>query len=250
MPRIDKTMLKGLREATAIHAERVIVVEEVEVEALSDTEIFTSYVTKVYNALTYRWSMDHIGGTPTVSLEVFIRYCLTAVNSRLGRVNNERTNVRCDARWCLPPQIAVPINGMGRVNLERPVALIKPMWPHALDGEIMSYEEWHATSQLLRGMTEYPGSKFVMADALSGDRTGDDVLMSLIPVRDENGRIITLRSSYDIDAIAAVSYLICGLNPRSLDGTTLPDHPLLMSPSFIRVAGLLQYMDQLAEIGA
>jgi hypothetical protein len=249
MPRIDKTMLKGLPEAKGLHAERVIGDREEEVEVLHDVDLFDRYVTSVHTALSFRWAADHANGTLPVSAEEFLQYAYTAVRSRVARVRNERFHTRCDDRWCIPAQIAVPVNGIGRVLLEKRVVTLVPSWNKAHDKKLLDRDTWVSISQRMRAMTDYPGSKFVMMDALAGDRSGDEILMSLIPVRDEHGRITTLRSEYDIDPIAAATYLISGLSPRSLDGVVLPDHPLLMSPSYIRAAGIMQFLDYLAEVG-
>jgi len=249
MPRIDKSMLKGLTEVNGLHAERAISSQEVEVAVLDDVTVFTRHVVATHHALAYRWSLDHVGLQPPVTDEEATRYAISAARTRVARVNNERFDLRCDDRWCLPAQIAVPINGVGRVTMERKIVNIKPIWNTALDTQLLTRNQWFDISQRLRAMTDYPGSKTVMVDALAGEKSGDEVLMSLIPVRDEHGAITILRSEYDIDAIAAASYLIMGLNPRALDGVVLPDHPLLISPSYIRVAGVLQYLDYLAEVG-
>jgi len=249
MPRIDKSVLKGLSEIKGLHAERVIGDEEVEVEVLHDAELFDRYARTVYAALAVRWSADHLGVPAPVAPDEFVAYAYTAVRTRVARVRNEQFHTRCDDRWCIPAQIAVPINGIGRVTMERRILTLTPVWRRDLDTMLLTRDQWQQVSLRMRAMTDYPGSKFVMVDALSGDKGGDEVLMSLIPVRDATGRIITLHSDYDIDPIAAVVYLIAGLSPRALEGVALPDHPLLISPSYIRVAGVLQYIDQLAEVG-
>lgn len=249
MPRIDKAMLKGLSETKGLHAERVIGEEDLEVEVLHDTDLFERYVTNVYDAVTVRWLADHCSEEPPVTSEDAVRYAYTATRTRVARVNNERFHTRCDDRWCIPAQIAVPINAVGRVIMERRIVSLVPRWNEENDDKVMSREEWVHTSRRMRALADYPGSKLIFADALAGDRSGDEILMSLIPVRDSNGRITKLQSDYDIDPIAAAMFLISGLDQRSLDGVALPDHPMLMSASYIRVAGVLRYLDLLAEVG-
>lgn len=248
MPRIEKTMLKGM-QVSGLHVERSIADSEVEVTVLNDPQIFSRYVANIYDAISYRWLSDHVNGTPPVDAEEFLRYAITAVRTRVARVNNERFTSRCDDPWCLPAQLAVPINGIGRVTAERKIITINPAWNKALDPQLLGQQEQRRVTRRMKDMTEYQGSKFVMVDALAGQRDGDEILMSLVPVRDEHGAITELRSDYDIDPIAAAVYLICGLYPQALDGVALPSHPLLMSASYIRTAGVLAFLDTLAEVG-
>jgi hypothetical protein len=100
----------------------------------------------------------------------------------------------------------------------------------------------------LRVMAKDPDCKFIFADAISGDRRGDETLMALIPVRDELGRILEIRGQKDFDAVAGVAYFILDLQPENMDGRALTRHPLLMPPYFLRTAAVIQYMTRYAEV--
>lgn len=249
MPRIDKTMLKGLDMAKYVSAERTIGNEVLEVTVLTDELIFDQFVNSIYDAVSTRWEMFHSGTTFPVTQEDFLRYTYTAVRSRVARVRNERFHVRCDDAWTLPAPIAAVLAGLGNVMLEAPVMEIRPKWDGRHNDKLLTLPEWELVSRRLRAVEKDENCKFIFAHAIEGGRSGDEVLMCLIPVRDANGRLIQLEGAFkmDVDPIAGVAYLILGLEPEDAAGLALPLHALRSSPWSFKVQGLLTILDRFAE---
>jgi hypothetical protein len=249
MPRIDKTMLKGLDVAKFVSAERTIGNEVLEVTVLMDEIIFDRFVDSMYDAVATRWEMFHSGATFPVTQELFLRYAYTAVRTRVARVRNERFHVRCDDAWTVPAPLAAVLAGLGNVMLEAPVAEIRPKWDGRHNDKLLSYEEWESVSRRMRAVEKDENCKFIFAHAIEGGRTGDEVLMCLIPVRDATGRLVQLEGAFkmDVDPIAGVAYLILGLEPEDAEGLALPTHMLRTSPWSFKVQGLLTILNRFAE---
>jgi len=249
MPRIDKTMLKGLDMAKFVSAERTIGNEVLEVTVLSDELIFERFVNSTYDAVAVRWEMFHIGTDFPVTQDQFLRYAYTAVRSRVARVRNERFHVRCDDAWTLPAPLAAVLAGLGNVMLEAPVMEISPKWDGRHNDKLLTYEEWEHVSRRMRAVEKDENCKFIFAHAIEGGRTGDEALMCLIPVRDTTGRLIQLQGTFkmDVDPIAGVAYLILGLEPEDAAGLALPPHALRSSPWSFKVQGLLSVLSRFAE---
>jgi hypothetical protein len=185
-----------------------------------------------------------------VTQEDLIRYCYTAVKSRVSRVRNERFHTRCDDPWSLPTPIATALAGIGRVALEYPHMEIIPKWNVECDPMLLTQEETRVVTQRLRAVERDQDAKLLFARAISGDKTGDEALMALVPVRDAMGRVVELTSRSDFDPIAGLVYLLMGLEPSlTPDESVLPTHPLLMSPVYIRTAALLMQMHRFVEAG-
>lgn len=250
MANIEYSMLKGLREAKFLRTERGILEEVIEVAVFRDTAVFEQAVEELWELYNLRWGTFHDGMPFPVTRDELLRYAYTAVKARVSRVNNVRFHIRCDDSWSLPTPLAAALSGLGRVQLESPVAELIPVWNPVLDPMILEYREWHRISQKLRAVERDPDAKILFAHAIAGDRNGDEVLMALIPVRDETGRMVEIRSRNDFDAIAGFVYLLMGLDPGISEGTALPTHPLLMPPVYIRTAALLQFMFKYIEAGA
>lgn len=249
MPRIDKTMLKGLDVAKFISAERILGNEVLEVTVLSDEVIFERFVHSVYDAVAVRWEMFHVGTSFPVTREEFTRYAYTAVKARVSRVRNERFHVRCDDSWTIPAPLAAVLAGLGNVLVEAPVLEVRPKWDRRHDDKLLTYEEWEIVSRRMRAVEKDENCKFVFAHAIEGSRSGDEVLMCLIPVRDANGRLVSLEGGFkmDVDPIAGLAYLILGLEPQEAEGLALPTHPLRSSPWKFSVRGLEHVIGKLAE---
>lgn len=240
--------LQGLREVKGVSIEREYAEKELNVDILAqDVSLFERFVNEQYDIVDMRWSAFKSTVAP-VTKEEFLRYAYTAVRTRVARVRNERFHIRCDSEWQLVTGLASMLAQVGRVMLSAPAVTILPRWNTAHDPFLLSYEDFLSISQRLRMMAKDSDTKFVFADAISGDRNGDPVLMALIPVRDELGRILRVRGQKDFDAIAGVSFFILDLDPEGLDGMALESHPLLMPPYLLRAAVVLQYMTRYSEI--
>jgi hypothetical protein len=249
MPRIDKTMLKGLDLAKFVSAERIIGDEVLEVTVLTDELIFERFVDSIYDAVATRWGMFHVGAEFPVTPIDFRRYAYTAVRTRVARVRNERFHVRCDDAWTVPAPLAAVLAGLGNVMLEAPILEIRPYWDGRHDDKILSNFEWEMISRRMRAVEKDENCKFIFAHAIEGGKSGDEALMCLIPVRDATGRIVQLEggAKMDVDPIAGVAYLILGLEPMSDVDTALPVHALRNSPWTFKVRGLLTILERFAE---
>lgn len=239
---------QGLREVKGVSIEREYAEKELNVTVLSqDVAMFERFISEQFDIIDMRWVAYKSTETP-VTREEFLRYAYTAVRTRVARVRNERFHVRCDSEWQLVTGLAAMLAQIGRVTITAPSVTIIPKWNEELNASLMSREEFLSVSQRLRMMAKDPDCKFVFADAISGDKSGDPVLMALIPVREEDGRIKTIRGQKDFDAVAGVSFFILDLDPEGIDGAALNTHPLLLPPYFLRVAVVMQYMTRYAEV--
>jgi hypothetical protein len=247
-------VLKGLGEVTNLGHNRHIV-DEVQEKVLwanaTDAELFQNFVGDIWEVYNDRWGMYHDGQPLPVSKEDMIRYAYTAVKTRVSRVRGERFHLRCDDPWQLPAPLAVAINGIGRVSLEAPVVTILPQWNAEYDGFLIAeMREWHRLTERLRTIGSDQDAKIILVKALAGDRTGDENVMSLVPIRDELGRIVRLHSTHTVDAIAATVFLISGFHSAVYDAYTLRTHPQLLPPYYMEAAALAQYMWRYVDTAA
>lgn len=239
---------QGLREVKGVSIERDYAEKELNVTVLSqDVTMFERFVNEQYDIVDMRWVSFKSTETP-VTRDEFLRYAYTAVRTRVARVRNERFHVRCDSEWQLVTGLASMLAQIGRVTLAAPGVTIQPVWNSEHDKYLLTREQFLAVSQKLRMMSKDPDCKFVFADAISGDRNGDPVLMALIPVRNELGQLVQVRGQKDFDAIAGVSFFILDLDPEGIRGVALESHPLLLPPYFLRMAVVMQYMTRYAEV--
>jgi hypothetical protein len=148
----------------------------------------------------------------------------------------------------MPAIIAAVINSVGRVILENPVVTIEPKWNAEYDTYLLTQREWFQVTQKLRALSRIEHVKLVLVNALSGDRSGDEMLMSLIPVRGEDGRITQIgHRTMPVDPIAAAVYIISGFDPEIYAGVSLALHPLLLPPYYITVGAVRQNLWRLSD---
>lgn len=252
MPRIDKTMLKSQGGSFPVGSERSVVEEVLEVQVFSeDATLFTEFVSDIYDAIASQYAIVSgiQPGVFPVTREEFVAYAFTALRTRVARVNNDRWPIRCNDPWQLPSVLAAAINGIGRVQIETPVVTITPVWNPAYDTYLLDVRQWNQVTQRLRAISANSEMKLVLVKALADDKAGDENIMSLVPVRDELGRIVRLsQREHEVDPIAAVVYLLAGFAPEIYAGLTLATHPLLLPPYYITVAALHQNMWRLADV--
>lgn len=249
MSNIDYSVFKGLREAKILRTERRILTEVIEVTVLSDVTVFEDAVNELWDLYNARWGVFHDGVGFPVSREELLAYCYTAVKCRVTRVRGDRFHIRCDDSWSLPTPIAAALAGLGIVILESPIVKIQPVWNDLLDDRILSYADWHAISMKLRAVERDHDAKILFARAVPADKTGDEVLANLIPVRDELGRVVEISSRFDFDPIAGFVYLLMGLYPSGAETYALPTHPLLMPNIYISASALKFFMHKYIESG-
>jgi len=258
MPRIDKSMLKSPGGSFPVGSERTVV-EEVQrmVVFKNDAQLFTDFVGDVYDALASQYVIVSGGRPmdfPITKLE-FVKYAFTAVKTRTSRVNNNsafadgaRWPIRTNDSWQLPSVIAAAINGIGIVSLEAPIVTIVPVWNTDYDDMLLDVREWNSITQRLRAVAGNSEMKVVFVKAIADDKFGDDAIMSLVPIRDELGRIVRLGASHTVDTIAAVVYLLAGFDPDVYAGMSLATHPMLLPPYYVTVAALHQGLWRLSNV--
>lgn len=254
MPRIDASMLKGLGEVTKLGHNRLIIDEVQEMVLWGDTtdaELFQNFVGDIWDVYNERWGAFHNGQPLPITQEDLTRYAYTAVKTRVSRVRGDRFHLRCDDPWQLPAPLAVAINGIGRVSLEAPVVTILPQWNTEYDSLLITdVREWHRITERLRTIGADQDAKIVLVKALAGDRSGDENVMSLVPIRDESGRIVRLHSTHTVDAIAATVFLISGFHSAVYGGLSLRTHPQLLPPYYMEAAALTQYLWRYVDTAA
>jgi len=236
----------ALGNIKGVSVERDYANGEVYVSVLSlDTALFERWINDQYDIMDSRWAAVKSSDLP-ISRDDFLKYCYTAVRTRVARVRDEKFPIRCDSPWMLPTGLATVLGMLGRALT--PGATYLPMWDTANDDRITtSREEFHRLSARLRIIHDDAEVPFMFARGISGDRDGDSTLMVLLPVRDELGKLLKVRGQKDFDAIAAFAFLIFDLSRGDLDGLALDDYPAL-APQFLRAAVIMQYMTRYAEI--
>lgn len=257
MPRIEKQMLKTQSGSFTIGSCRTAAEEKMEMTVFkNDAALFVEFVSDIFDAIEVEYvNVAGCGDALPFTKDDFIKYAFTAMCARVRRVNNDRSmingerfEIRCDDPWQLPAAIAAVINSVGRVTLENPVITIEPVWNHEYDTWILSQRQWHRVTQQLRAVSRAENMKLVLVNALAGDRSGDEMLMSLIPVRDEMGRIVQIaHRTQPVDPIAAAVYVISGFDPEIYAGVSLALHPLLLPPYYVTVGALRQNLWRLTD---
>jgi hypothetical protein len=251
-------MLKSQGGSFPVGSERTVV-EEVQYMQVfkNDAQLFTDFVVDIYDALASQYVIVS-GGRPMdfpVTQEEFVKYAFTAVKTRVSRIGNNtataagvRWPIRTNDSWQLPSAIAAAINGIGIVTMEAPVVTLVPVWNAAYDDQLLTVREWHAITNRLRAVASNSEMKVIFVKAIADDKFGDEALMSLIPIRDEVGRIVRLGSHHTVDTIAAVVYLLAGFDPDVYAGMTLATHPMLLPPYYVTAAALHQGLWRLANV--
>lgn len=258
MPRIDKTMLKTQGGSFTIGSCRTAADEKMEMPVFkTDADLFIEFVSGIFDSIEVEYTtVAGCGDALPFTKEEFVKYCFTAMCSRVRRVTNDRSlingqrfEIRTDHPWKLPANIAVVINAVGRVVLEVPVITIEPVWNHAYDEYILSESAWHRITQRISAVSKAQGMKLVLVNALAADKTGDDMLMSLVPVRDEMGRIVQIgHMTVPVDPAAATVFVIAGFDPEIYAGVNLALHPLLLPPYFVTVGTVRQNLWRISDV--
>jgi hypothetical protein len=251
MPRIDKTMLKGLDAEKFLSSDRALVLKEIEVTVLADDILFDRFLLASYGAVADRWLSFRAPGVEfPVTFDQFRRYAYTAMKARVARVRGGKMNfhIRCDDKWVLTAPLAAMLAGLGEVTLEAPQMTIVPRWDSRHDDKIMTMDEFRVYGQIMRNVEADPNAKFVFAHAIPGDKAGDEGLMALVPVRDEAGRIRVLQSRHAIDPTAAIVYLALELDPHAVNGTgPLIEDPMRALGYSMPAYGLDHFVDRLGD---
>lgn len=258
MPRIDKSMFKTQGGSFTVGSYRTTAEEKMEMTVFkNDAELFVQFASEMYASI----ESAHLAVAPNsngmpFTLEDFVSYAFTAMAARVRRITNdhspingERFEIRCDAPWALPATLAAVINGVGRVSMELPVITVVPVWNHAYDQYVLTERAWYRISQAIRATERVVGMKLVLVNQLAKDPTGDDMVMSLIPVRDEMGRIRRIGSqTQPVDPAAAAVYIISGFDPDIYAGVSLALHALQLPPYFVEVGEVQQNLWRLTDV--
>jgi hypothetical protein len=191
-----------------------------------DALLFRQFVDASYDSHVYKWEATHPVGSFIVTREEWMMYAFTALRSRLARVNDEPGQIRSDDEWQIPSMIASILNAVGKVTIDAPAMQYTPVWNKVFDNMVLSKPDWARVTAKLRSLAaDRDNAKFVFVRSLAGDRTGDRMIMDLIPVRDEVGRIRRLHSHQPVDGVAAFVYLAMGFAPEVYANLTLDVHP-------------------------
>lgn len=257
MPRIDKQMLKTQSGSFTVGSCRTAAEEKMEMTVFkNDADLFIEFAGDIYDSIETQYvTTAGCGDALSFTKAEFVKYAFTAVCARVRRVNNDRSpingerfEIRCDDPWQVPAIVAAVVNSIGRVVLENPVVTIEPEWNHVYDEYVLNRSAWHRVTQRIRAVGKADGMKLTLVNALAGDRSGDEMLMSLIPVRDEMGRVVQVsHRTTPVDPIAAAVYIISGFDPEIYAGVSLALHPLLLPPYFISVGTVRQNMWRLTD---
>jgi len=259
MPRIDKSMFKSSSGPFQIGSERTTAEEALEVKVFqTDADLFVSFVGEVFDSFESQYQAAN-AQRPLLPFtkDDFVRYAFTAMRARLMRVNNERNvrihdeqfMIRCDDPWQMPSIVAAVLNSIGRVSMESPVITVVPVWNPEYDEFVMTQRDWFKITQQIRGVAKNEYMKVVLVNSLSGDKSGDEMLLSLIPVRDEVGRVVRIsHREQPVDPIAAAVFIIAGFDPEIYAGVNLGLHPLLLPPYYITVGAVRQNLWRLTDV--
>jgi hypothetical protein len=258
MPRIDKSMFKSQNGSFPVGSERTVVEEVIPMVVFkNDAQLFTTFVSDLYDALASQYVIVS-GGRPMdfpITLDEFIKYAFTAVKTRVSRIGNNtavvggtRWPIKTNDSWQLPSVLAAAINGIGIVSQEAPVVTVVPVWNPIYDPMLLTVQEWHSITQRLRAVASNSEMKVIFVKAIADDKFGDEAIMSLVPIRDDQGRIVRLGSNHTVDTIAAVVYLLAGFDPDVYAGLSLATHPMLLPPYYVTAAALHQGMWRLSNV--
>jgi len=245
MPQLDRSAFEGA-ELARVHSS-IAVAKEVRLRVFeTDDTLFRRFIAATHRSHVYKWEAVHpTGSFPITELEWY-KYAVTALRSRLARVNDERFEIRSDAEWQIPSMIAAVLNGIGRVTIDSPAMQYTPVWNEEYNQYLLTRLEWADITARLRSVAadrEY--TKFTFVRNLTGDRTGDPMIMDLIPVRDAIGNIVQLRSEMPVDGVAAFVYLAMGFLPEEYAVFDLNVHPRALPPKYIETEVLEYGADEL-----
>lgn len=113
--------------------------------------------------------------------------------------------------------------------IDSPITKYVPVWNAEYDSMVMERNEWLRTTAKLRALaSDRENAKFVFVRNLTGDRSGDPMIMDLVPVRDTDGTIRRLGTNQPIDGVAAFVYLAMGFLPDAFSDVTINMHPKLL----------------------
>jgi len=205
---------------------------------VGDIEVFRAFSGSMHNALT-----DHIetrGLRMTVSSEELFKYYLTAVRARTYRANRQYQphdptfHIKCNSAWCLPATFASIVDKIGVVELDVPRATFVPVWPEAYNELTYTQPaELIPTTSKLASFADHPDLRLTFVTALQNNVTGDAEVMSLIPVRNEQGQIREIRGRIPFDGVSAVTVyalqmihgFYAALEPRILERVLNMENP-------------------------
>lgn len=238
MPQLDRGAFEG-SELVRVHSLSGSALEVFVPVFSTDDVLFRQFVDASYDSHVYKWEASHPQGSFTVTREEWMMYAFTALRSRLARVNNDSGQIRSDDEWQIPSMLASILNAVGHVTIDSPAMQYTPVWNRQFDSMILDKPSWARVTTKLRALaSDRDYAKFIFVRSLSGDRSGDRMMMDLIPVRDETGRIRRLHSDQPVDGVAAFVYLALGFAPEAFANLTLEVHPRVLPGRYLDVTVL------------
>jgi hypothetical protein len=175
---------------------------------VGDVEVFRTFVLSMHNAMS-----DHVesrGLRMTVTEDELFTYFLSAVRTRCYRASRKYEahdpafHLRCNSAWALPAMFAAIVDKIGVVELTVPRAVFVPVWNTALNE--LTFTQPAQLVQItgkLRSLADHPDLKMAFVSAIQNNETGDQEVMTLIPLRDELGRIREIRGKVPFDGVSA-----------------------------------------------
>jgi len=246
MPKLESAAMNGT-ELSRIQSQ-VVSAREVTVAVFAtDDLLFRRFVDGMYSAHVMSWEAHHAQGSFPVQREEWMAYAYTALRSRLARVNDEHGFIRTDDEWQIPAMLASVLNAVGRVTIDGPAMVYKPVWNSDYDKHLLDRRQWlEITAKMRAAAADREYCKFIFVRGLAGDRSGDEMIMDIVPVRDDTGRIVRLHSNVAFDGVAAFVYLACGFLPEAFANIDVTIHPKLLPRKFMWVDALEGGADELA----
>jgi hypothetical protein len=213
----------------------------------TDDLLFRQLVDRMYDAHVMTWEAHHAQGSFPVTRDEWMKYAFTALRSRLARVNDDHGQIRSDDEWQIPSMLATILNAIGRVTIDGPTITYIPVWNAEYNDMLLTRPQWvEVTAKMRAAAADREYCKFIFVRNLAGDRSGDEMIMDLVPVRDLTGRIVRLHHTMPFDGLAAFVYLACGFLPEAFSALDVTIHPKLLPKKFMWTAALEGGADEVA----
>lgn len=205
---------------------------------VGDLEIFTTFTGSIYAAL-----VEHVesrGLRMTISEAEMLKYFLTAVRTRTYKASRQYEahdptfHIKPSSSWCLPASFASIVDKIGVVELDVPRATFVPVWP--VEYNELTYNqpvELIPTTAKFKSLADHPDLNLTFVHAIQNNISGDHEVMSLIPLRDQTGRIREIRGRVPFDGVSAATvyalHMVHGfygeLEPRILERVVNLENP-------------------------
>lgn len=200
-------------DALAIKAS-VLTPKVVKMTVMSDLTRFNNHVSAMYRAMEIEVSAHKL--KMPFSVEELTKYLLTAVRTRVYRVSAQYVSlardfhIRCNSEWYLPTKFAAIVNALGVFESTVPNAIYVPVWFESHNDKTFTKpEEILEISMGLRSLEGVTSLRF--SRGILSTLSGDEAVMTVIPLRNADGQIDEVRSHKPIHGIQAVTVVVTGM---------------------------------------